>query len=111
MTIAMIPTMIAATHGEATKRTTSTPSITASTKKLCWRVSVSWTSSSGSFTVLLSPGFGQAFDHGTGPLPGRPIGFENVGNGGNVPKPRFQNLAVDLGDGQPGDPPGQEGLD
>src|SRR5687767_12438271 len=104
----MSPTMIAATHGEVTKSTSRTPSITASTRKLCWRVSVSWTSSSGSFTTLPLPG--QTIDDRTRAFPRRPVGFENVGNRRDVPKPRFENLAIHLGDGQPRDPPGEEGL-
>jgi hypothetical protein len=35
MTIAMIPTMIAATHGDVAKSRSNSPSITASTRKLC----------------------------------------------------------------------------
>src|SRR5262245_42748822 len=110
--MAMIPTMIAATHGEATKSATSSPTITASTVKLCLRVSVIWTSSSGSFTTRLYPVSwpasgrvtGQAFDDSTGPLACGPIGIENVGNRADVPKPRFENLLVHLCDRQPRDP-------
>src|SRR5262245_41010577 len=110
MTIAMIQTMIAATHGEGTKSSNRTPMIRASTAKLCFRVSVIWTSSNGSFTTLLSPGFGQAIDHGARAGSRRSVGFENVGNCRDVPKPRFQDRAVHLGDGQPGDPTRQERL-